>query len=158
MEISKNVLFRVLDEMGVARLALETITGRVDAMPIVFARVNDRIVSPIDEKPKKKATISRLSNINANPDVMVLLDNYSSDWSLLWWIRMNCFARVVTENDEIWESGVKSLLQKYPQYQDVGLFKGAVPTMIEFKWHKVRAWAYSGEKGIDQWLERDKNC
>ena len=48
MEISKNVLFRVLDEMGVARLALETITGRVDAMPIVFARVNDRIVSPID--------------------------------------------------------------------------------------------------------------
>ena len=37
---------------------------------------------------------------------------------------MNCFARVVTENDEIWESGVKSLLQKYPQYQDVGLFSG----------------------------------
>ena len=56
MEISENVLFRVLDEMGVARLALETFSvgvRGVDAMPIVFARVNDRIVSPIDEKPKE---------------------------------------------------------------------------------------------------------
>ena len=143
--------------MGVARLALETITEEVDAMPIVFARVGERIFSPIDEKPKKKARLSRLSNIEANPNVMILLDNYSSDWGLLWWIRLNCFARVITETDEIWENAEKSLRQKYPQYQDVGLFKGTVPTMIEFKWYKVRSWAYSGEQGFESWLRDNQD-
>ena len=157
MQISDRTLLQVMDLMPVARLSLVTPCGKPDAMPIVFARVKNKIFSPIDEKPKKSSKLSRLSSIRSNPDALVLLDHYSENWSNLWWIRLNCVARVVNDDNILWEKAVNRLLEKYTQYQTVGLFKGDQPTMLEFEWKTVRSWAYLGEKGFSNWLETTKD-
>jgi len=153
MQISESVLLQIIDLMPVARLSLVTPYGKPDAMPIVFARVKNKIFSPIDDKPKKSSRLSRLSSIRGNPDTLLLLDHYSKNWSDLWWIRLNCVARVVNEDNVYWGKAVNRLLEKYTQYQTVGLFKGDQPTMLEFEWKTVRSWAYLGEKGFTNWLE-----
>ena len=153
MPISEKTLVRIIDEMEVARLSLVTTDKEPDAMPIVFARVENKIFSPIDEKPKKSSKLSRLDSIRTTPKALVVLDHYSARWEDLWWVRLSCVARIVHKDDVNWDRGVTNLLEKYPQYQTVGLFKGENPIMLEFEWITVRTWAYSGNKGFDAWLE-----
>lgn len=153
MGITESTLRQIIDKMDVARLSVVQPNGSPDVMPIVFARVEDRLFSPIDEKPKTTARLSRIESIRARPDVLVLLDHYSSDWTTLWWIRLSCTARIIHEENIYWDRAVSSLLDKYEQYQTVGLFKGAQPTMLEFEQESVRSWAFSGASGFDDWLE-----
>nr|WP_225954629.1 TIGR03668 family PPOX class F420-dependent oxidoreductase [Kibdelosporangium phytohabitans] len=86
--------------------------GQPHVVPVTFAARDDTIVIAVDHKPKSTRDLKRLRNIRANPQVSLLVDEYSEDWSRLWWIRVDGTARI-TESTE----ALAWLVGKYPQYQ-----------------------------------------
>jgi PPOX class probable F420-dependent enzyme len=100
-----------------ARLATTRPDGRPHVVPIVFAVDGDRIVTVVDDKPKRSADLQRLRNVEAQPEVSVLVDHYEEDWQRLWWARAEGTARVVRGGPE-WKAAVRLLQDKYAQYRE----------------------------------------
>jgi PPOX class probable F420-dependent enzyme len=97
----------------VARLATVSADGAPHIVPVTFALAGDVIWTAVDHKPKRTLALKRLANIEANPRVSLLVDEYSDDWSQLWWVRADGTARVA-------EPGAASepLAARYPQYRE----------------------------------------
>jgi len=100
----------------VARLATIDPDGRPHLVPIVFAVDGDTLYSAVDRKPKRSQTLRRIENARVRPDVTILVDHYSEDWSALWWIRLRGRARVLDDGEER-ERALALLQEKYPQYR-----------------------------------------
>lgn len=81
----------------VARLATAGRDARPHLVPVVFALDGDRLVTAVDQKPKSTTRLRRLRNIAENPQVSVLADDYTEDWSQLWWVRADGMATVVDD-------------------------------------------------------------
>src|SRR5579884_3635564 len=79
----------------VARLATAGSGGKPHIVPICFAIEGSRLYFAIDQKPKSGRPLRRLANIEANPQVSILVDHYEEDWSRLWWIRLDGIAAVL---------------------------------------------------------------
>ena len=86
-------------------------------VPITFAVVDQAIVTMIDNKPKTTTRLQRLVNIEADPQVTILVDHYSNDWSKLWWVRFDCAASISSEGPE-WQSAQRALVNRYGQYRE----------------------------------------
>jgi len=97
----------------VARLATVSADGVPHLVPMVFALAGNVIHSAVDAKPKRSRALRRLANIAANPRVSVLADEYSDDWSQLWWVRADGVARVLDASP----SGLQALVARYEQYR-----------------------------------------
>lgn len=101
------------EDARVARLATVDPQGRPHVVPLCFALDGDTLYTAVDEKPKRTRALQRLRNIEANPNVEVLIDYYEDDWSRLWWVRLRGTARIVDD-----PRAVELLAAKYPQYAD----------------------------------------
>ena len=101
-------------EARVARLATVGPDGRPHVVPICFVVDGDTLYTAVDEKPKTTRRLQRLRDIEANPDVCVLIDHYEEDWSRLWWVRLRGTARVT----ELHERALELLQAKYEQYRE----------------------------------------
>jgi PPOX class probable F420-dependent enzyme len=99
------------DDARVGRLATVDPRGRPHVVPICFAIEGDTLYTAVDEKPKRTRRLQRLRNIEADPRVEVLVDEYDEDWSRLRWVRLRGRARIVDDR-----RGVDLLARKYPQY------------------------------------------
>ncbi len=100
----------------VARLATAGADGKPHLVPVTFAVVGDLVVTAVDQKPKSTTDLKRLRNIDANPAVAVLCDQYDEDWTRLWWVRADGRAEILADGDD--RSGaIASLVAKYPQYE-----------------------------------------
>ena len=97
----------------VARLATVDRNGRPHVVPICFVLDGETLYTAVDEKPKRTRRLKRLENIEANPQVEVLVDHYEDDWSKLWWVRLRGRARIVED-----PRAVDLLVAKYPQYAE----------------------------------------
>jgi PPOX class probable F420-dependent enzyme len=99
----------------VARLATVGRDGRPHVVPICFVIANEGTVlyTAIDEKRKRTRRLQRLDNIEANPQVEIVIDHYEDDWSCLWWVRLRGRARIVDD-----PRAVELLVAKYPQYRE----------------------------------------
>ena len=82
-------------------------------MPICFAVEGNTLYTAVDEKPKRTRALQRLRNIEANPQVEVLVDHWDEDWSRLWWVRLRGTARVVDG-----AHARELLAAKYAQYRE----------------------------------------
>jgi PPOX class probable F420-dependent enzyme len=102
-------------ESRVAHLATIAPDGRPHIVPCVFAMQDDRIVTVIDEKPKRTQRLQRLGNIMGDPRVSVMVDRYDEDWTRLWWVRADGIAVIREEGPER-DAAVRALAAKYPQY------------------------------------------
>jgi PPOX class probable F420-dependent enzyme len=102
-----------LEGARVARLATVDPRGRPHVVPISFALDGDTLYTAVDEKPKRTRELQRLRNIQANPQVEVLIDEYDEDWSQLWWVRLRGTARIVDDR-----RAMELLAAKYPQYRE----------------------------------------
>jgi PPOX class probable F420-dependent enzyme len=113
---------RFIDEQRVARLATVDASGQPSAIPIVYAFDGAALFTPLDAKPKRvaPAKLKRVRNINANPLVAVIIDNYNEDWRLLAWVHVQGRARIITGGDE-YIAGITLLAAKYPQYERMPL-------------------------------------
>ncbi len=118
----------------VARLA--TVDGsRPHLVPVVFCALRGAIYIPIDGKPKSTTRLKRVRNIERNPAVALLIDEYADDWSKLRWTRIDGRADTVPS-----ESSIRAALQaKYPQYQHTELGNEAIRIAIG----RVRSWSAS---------------
>ena len=101
----------------VGRLATADAAGVPHVVPFVFVVDGETLYWAVDRKPKRTQTLKRLENIRANPNVEVVVDNYSDDWNDLWWIRISGTARILEDGEE--KRKALTLLQdKYAQYSD----------------------------------------
>lgn len=122
-----------------AALATVTPQGGPHVVPVVFACEGDVIYTAVDGKPKSTQKLRRLANIEAQPKVSLLVDEYSDDWERLWWVRADGVASVHHEGADA--DHARSLLRtKYVQYQSVSL-DGPVIAVTVTRWS---AWSYSG--------------
>ena len=115
----------------VARLATVTATGTAHLVPVVFAVCGDTVYTAIDGKPKSTPALRRLANIEANPQVSLLVDHYDEDWAQLWWVRADGLASVGHTDDAT--TGRHLLRAKYHQYQTVSL-DGPVIVIAVTRW------------------------
>lgn len=123
----------------VLRLATADADGRPHVVPCTFGIDGaGRVVIGIDNKPKSSVRLRRLANIEANPKVSMLVDDYSSDWEQLWWARADGVATIERSGGEHgahWEL----LRRKYPQYAGQ-LLGGPVIVVRVTSW---AGWSYS---------------
>jgi PPOX class probable F420-dependent enzyme len=121
MEIAEE-LRAFIDSQRVARLATVDTQHRPHVVPVCFVLEGTIIYSAIDEKPKRPgATLKRLENIAANPDVQLLLDVYDDgDWSRLRYVQLRGQARVIDGGFDH-ERAIALLRERYRQYRDMAL-------------------------------------
>jgi PPOX class probable F420-dependent enzyme len=98
----------------VAHLATVGADGRPHVVPICFALDGGTLFTAVDEKPKSTRALRRLANIEANPNVEVVIDHWDEDWTRLWWVRLSGVASVVDHDAR----GLELLVAKYEQYRD----------------------------------------
>lgn len=114
--MDEAVLRSRLDAARNAVLATIDRRGRPHVVPIAFATVDAQtLVSAVDHKPKTTQRLKRLDNIDANPEVSILVHHYAEDWAELWWIRLDGIAAVITDEPERTDL-TAPLVAKYDPY------------------------------------------
>src|ERR1700726_1672157 len=131
-------MFRRIRGERVAHLATIGRDGRPHIVAITFALPPDALSPAVDDKPKKSVHLKRLRNIELNPAVSVLVDHYEDDWTRLWWVRVDGFARIVNEGAEF-DMAIAMLIKRSPQYQSASPPGPAVAIDIE----RVTGWSAS---------------
>src|SRR3954462_6853147 len=107
-------------ESPVAMLATAGTDGLPHVVPVVFAVHNDVVYTAVDAKRKSTRRLRRLVNIEANPQVSLLVDHYEDDWSRLWWVRADGEAAIHYSGEEM-ATGYFLLRRKYVPYQRIAL-------------------------------------
>ena len=122
----------IINEANVARLATVDIKCTPYLVPVVFVLDNDNdcYFIPIDEKTKRSRpeNLKRVRNIQENPNVALLIDEYNEDWTKLFFIMIQGKACIIggkeleQQNDLLLlEKAQKLLSDKYLQYQKTGI-------------------------------------
>src|SRR5258706_14155451 len=81
----------------IAHLATASLTARPVVVPICYAFDGENIYSALDEKPKSPdvRSLKRVRNIEANPQVSLVIDKYSEDWSELIYVLIAGMAEIL---------------------------------------------------------------
>ena len=143
--ISETVA-RFIDSHRVARLATVDALAHPYIVPICYARAGVRFYSAIDEKPKRVPVrqLQRLRNIAVNPNAVLLIDEYSEDWSKLAYVAVHG-AAVILEPESASTSehaiAVAALRQKYPQYAAMRIDANPI---IRIEAVRLQSWASGG--------------
>ncbi|MBI3744537.1 MAG: TIGR03668 family PPOX class F420-dependent oxidoreductase [Chloroflexi bacterium] len=113
---------RFLESHRVAHLATASADRVPHVVPACFAFDGERLYVAIDEKPKRVAAsrLKRLRNVAVNPQVALVVDDYSDDWSRLAWLMVRGRADVVPAGRERPEA-LRLLRARYPQYRAMAI-------------------------------------
>jgi len=111
---------------------------RPTIVPVCFVYDSGRIYSAIDEKPKRRLPLARVTNIKKNPRVGFLVDVYSEDWRRLSYLLIHGEASEV-ENEREVEKAKLMLLSKYPQYRWLKLED---PTILRVEIKNAKLWKF----------------
>src|SRR5262245_38577020 len=132
---------KFISEHRVARLATVDAGGQPSVIPIVYAFDGVALFTPLDAKPKRVAAdqLQRVRNINANPNVAVIIDSYSEDSRRLAWVHVRGRARIITNGNK-YAAGITLLGAKYPQYEHMPL---AGRPLILIEPTGIRSWRAS---------------
>lgn len=123
---------KFIEKARVARLATVDIkSSKPYLVPVVFVFDGKCFYIPIDKKKKttiKPEKLKRVANINENPNVALLIDEYNEDWTKLTFVMIQGKASIVyrqwqgrKEEDAQLYDAYKKLIVKYPQYRTTGL-------------------------------------
>ena len=125
-------------EHRVARLATADGDGRPAVIPVCYVFDGGCFYSPIDEKPKTVSPrgLKRVRNIEANPHVSLVIDDYSDDWSKLVYTIVSGLAEVILPGDEH-ARAVALLRDKYPQYVQMAIDERM---MIKITPTRIKRW------------------
>jgi PPOX class probable F420-dependent enzyme len=127
------------------RATLATIDpdGRPRLVPVCFVVIEDVLWTPLDEKPKTVAdphALARVRDIEERPEVALLVDRWSEDWTDLAWLRLE--GRAVLVEPPPPPALLEALLARYPQYASHDLrARPAIRIQIE----RVITWMASAD-------------
>lgn len=132
-----------IERARIARLATIDSEFKPNLVPVVFVFDGNHFFIPVDEKRKtaKPAKLKRIRNIQDNPNVALLFDEYSEDWTKLAFVMIKGKASIVKKiegNIQV-RQAYKKLMTKYTQYQKVGVGE----MCIIIKPEKVSSWSNS---------------
>ena len=132
----------IIHRTRVARLATADSKAKPHIVPVVFAFDGEKYYIPIDKKTKtaKPGELRRIKNIDANPAVALLIDEYNEDWKKLLFIMVKGKAAILGKkkgndedggeeeqqengDDKLLKKAHKLLYSKYPQYQHIDIGK-----------------------------------
>ena len=107
----------------VARLATVDGDGRPAVIPICYVFDDDHFYSSLDEKPKQVAPrqLKRVRNIESNPHVALVIDDYADDWSKLVYVLVTGLATIIQPGTDEHARAVRMLRDKYSQYQAMAI-------------------------------------
>ncbi len=116
-----------MQALRVAHLATTGSDGAVTIHPFCFAVVISEgaatIVTVLDEKPKSvpDRETGRVRDIQAHPEVAIVADAYTEDWSGLGWVHLRGAAEFVEPDAAGHDLALTALRAKYPQYERMAL-------------------------------------
>jgi PPOX class probable F420-dependent enzyme len=127
--INDTYLKTIIDKATVARLETVDSECKPHLIPVVFVFDNDCYFISIDEKTKrsKPENLKRIKNIQQNPNVALLIDEYNEDWRKLHFIMIQGKASIIgrkeLEQNELvlLEKAPRLLSHKYLRYQKIGI-------------------------------------
>lgn len=138
-EISEAVR-RFIESHTVARLATADAHGQPHVIPFCYAFDGEHFYFVVDEKPKKQTgrPLKRIRNIQENPHVSLVIDDYTDDWSQLAYVLVMGAAQIVEKEAE-YATVLALLRERYPQYRSMRLL---FPdnAMVRITPRKVIAW------------------
>lgn len=110
-----------LRDRRVGHLATANASGEPSVVPVCYAMLDldgePAIAIAIDEKPKgDPRKLQRVRNIQARPEVSLVVDDYSEDWLALAWVLARGRAEIIDPGDAGHEGAVAALRAKYVQY------------------------------------------
>ena len=122
----------------VGRLATVDEEGKPHVIPICYVYNGAYIYSPLDEKPKRVPIerLKRVRNIQSRPEVCLVIDRYSEEWSQLGYVLIQGTALLLQAGEEH-EEALRLLREKYPQYRKMALEERP---MIKITPKKILSW------------------
>jgi PPOX class probable F420-dependent enzyme len=129
---------KLIDSQRIAHLATTSVDLQPAVVPVVYAFDGERFLTPLDGKPKQVeiAELRRVRDITANPQVALVIDQYTEDWSQLAWIQVRGRASIIQEGP-IYTHGIVLLAARYPQYATVALIG---QPLIVIEPSEIRSW------------------
>lgn len=122
LKLNQKILL-IIKKTKVARLSTVDETSQPYSIPVVFVYYKNAFFIPLDEKSKSinPSKLRRVKNIRNNPQVCLLIDEYTDNWNNLFYILIKGKAELIDEKDRL-KHVHKLLVSKYPQYRkiDVG--------------------------------------
>jgi PPOX class probable F420-dependent enzyme len=142
--INRPDIEEFIQRVRVARLATIDSDFKPHLVPVVFVFDGNHFFIPVDEKRKKAKPekLRRIKNIQGNPNVALLIDEYNEDWTRLAFVMIQGIASIMKSRphaDIQVQKALKQLTIKYTQYQRVGT--GEI--LIRIKPEKVVSWRSS---------------
>lgn len=139
VEISEPVRRFILSH-AVARLATADKNGQPHVIPFCYAFDGERFYFVVDEKPKRQTgkPLKRIRNMLENPQVALVIDDYSDDWTQLAYVLVSGSPQVVDDEAE-YATALALLRDRYPQYRTM-LLSFARNTMVRISPNKILAW------------------
>jgi len=122
----------------VARLATVDQKSHPYVVPVVFVFHENSFFIPLDEKVKtvNARKLKRVKNIEKNPNVTLLIDEYQNDWKKLFFLMIHGKATVIDgKNTKLMDKIHKLLISKYPQYKKICVGNSCIkinPTKVTF--------------------------
>jgi PPOX class probable F420-dependent enzyme len=138
----KADVMAVMDKFRVARLATVDNSAQPHLVPVVFAFDGEFFFIPLDEKAKgvRPDKLKRVKNIQKNPNVALLIDEYNEDWRKLFFIMIRGRASIVyKEQGKLLAKAHKLLFIKYTQYEKIGVGDSCI--MVEPQ--RVTSWNFN---------------
>ena len=129
-----------LRDARVGRLATADASGRPLVVPVCYAFDGATLYSAVDAKPKRTRSLRRLRNIDENPNVSLVVDDYDEDWSRLRWVIVEGAATVLERGEEFTRA-IDLLLAKYPQYRAMG-FDRESGTVVRLAPSRILSWRF----------------
>lgn len=130
----------------VARLATADADGVPHVVPLCYALDRNALYFVVDAKPKRRTgtALKRMRNLAANPEVALVVDDWSEDWSALAYLLVHGRAAVVDDPAER-ARALAALRARYPQYATMVLDGPAHP-VVRITPTAVHLWRAAGAR------------
>ncbi|MCH7967161.1 MAG: pyridoxamine 5'-phosphate oxidase family protein [Thaumarchaeota archaeon] len=126
----------------VARLATVDQKSNPYVIPVVFVFHKNSFFIPLDEKTKSvnPKKMKRVKNIEKNPNVCLLIDQYQNNWKKLFFLMIHGTATIIDDKKgKILSEVHKLLISKYSQYKKTGIGNFC----IKINPKRITHWQYS---------------
>ena len=142
IKIEKDVT-QFINAHRVARLATADAAGRPSVIPICYVFDGASFYSAIDAKPKRVdlRQLQRIRNIRANPNVALVIDDYSETWSELAYVLVHGMAEIIEPNESLaaeQATAIAALRLKYAQYHSMAIDRNPIIKIVP---NRVRFWS-----------------